>query len=515
MLQPVSDSRKRQTARTYSIPAAVGGLNAKDSIASMPERDALILTNIFPEETECNVRRGFTESATGMTDAVDSLIVYNGPAASEMFAANGANIFDVSSAGAVGAAVKGSLTSDRFQYLNFTTSGGSFLLMMNGADTPVQYDGTTWSDSTITGSGLTTSDLIYPWAHKERIWMIEKDSMDAWYLGTQAITGTATKFPLGSVFDKGGYLVAGGRVSSDSGAGIDDLMVFLTSEGEVALYQGTNPSSASTWALVGVYQVGKPIGQRPIINFGGDLLILTRDGVVSAKKIFQLDVAQSQYASVTDKINRLINAAAKDYSANFGWEMKIYPTGKWLVLNIPLTEGSLQIQYVMNIITGAWCKFEGMNANTWALYNGDLYFSGNDGKTYKADTGFNDNGDQIQAEYKGAFNYFGGKGSQKHFTMMRPVLGSTGAPSYLVGVDVDFKNETPAGSLAVEELSGATWDTSTWDTGIWGGGENIIIGWTTVTGIGINAAVHLKIVVQGMSCSIYAFDIIAQRGGPL
>lgn len=516
MLAPLVVNQNRgQVGKAYSVPAPVGGLNARDSIAEMKPEDALILTNAFPEETSVSLRKGHASHRTGLTDGIETLMVYNGPTASKLLVANGGDVGDISVSGSGITPLVSSLTSDRFQYTNFSNSAGNFLIAVNGEDDPQKYDGTTWATTVITGSGLTSSDFISVTAHKERLWFIEKDTLSAWYLDTQDISGTATEFPLGAVFNKGGYLVAAGAISADSGAGVDDFLAFFSSEGEIALYSGTDPSSASTWSLVGVYVTGQPIGRRPLAKLGGDLLVLTKDGVISCKKMFQLDRAQKQYAEVSNKINKLINQAARDYGGNFGWEITVYPRGKWLLLNVPQNENMLQVQYVMNIITGSWCKFEGMNANCWAVFEDELYFGGNSGIVFKADTGTQDNGSNIESEIKTAFNYFRSRGKQKQFTMVRPIIQSSGEPSYLVGVDVDYENNTPAGTLTPNPELGASWDDDMWDAGTWGGAVNILKSWTSIYGIGMCAAVHMLATIDGQTCNILSFDILAEPGGVL
>lgn len=512
MLQPLIVNQNRgQTGQAYSVPAPVGGLNARDSIAEMDPQDALILTNFFPEETEVSVRKGYISHRTGLTDEVETLMVWNGPTSSKLLVVNDGDVADVSGSGTAPTAIATSMTSDRFQYTNFSNSAGNFLIAVNGADDPKKYNGTTFETTTITGTGLTSSNLIYVTGHKERLWFVEKNTLNAWYLATQAISGAAVKFPLGAVFNKGGYLVACGSVSADTGSGPDDYLVFFSSEGELAVYAGTDPSSSSTWSLVGVYVAGKPIGQRPIAKLGGDLLALTRDGVISTKKMFQFDRSESQYASVTNKINKLINADVRNYEGNFGWEITVYPRAKWLVVNVPKSSG-MQVQYVMNIITGSWCKFENMAANCWAVYDDDIYFGG-DGVVYKADSGTQDNGGNIEAELKTSFNYFKSRGKQKQFTMIRPIIGSSGSPSYLVGMDPDFTNNTPSGSLSPNVETGATWDSALWDNGEWGGAVNILKEWTSVYGIGMCAAVHMQAVINGQTATVYSFDVLADHGG--
>ena len=44
----------------------------------------------------------------------------------------------------------------------------------------------------------------------------------------------------------------------------------------------------------------------------------------------------------------------------------------------------------MNIVSGAWCKFTGWDANSFASFQDELYYGGKNGCVYKCDTGEQD-----------------------------------------------------------------------------------------------------------------------------
>jgi hypothetical protein len=108
----------------------------------------------------------------------------------------------------VGAAAVSALTNSRFQYVNFGTPGGQFLLAVNGADAMRRYDGSAWTDATaapaVTGFNTTLAISINTWG--QRIWMVEKNSFRVWYLPLQSIGGAATALDLSSLFRLGGSL---------------------------------------------------------------------------------------------------------------------------------------------------------------------------------------------------------------------------------------------------------------------------------------------------------------------
>ena len=511
-MRPAATVKPRQTpaAKSQPIPPPVGGLNAKDSIADMPATDALVLENFFPQPDFVELRRGSTSHATGLGSAVESLLHWSGPTTQKMFGAVSASIFDVTSSGAVGSADVTSLTNGRWQQVMQATSGGNFLIICNGADSVRNYDGSNWTTPSITNVSSSTLDNV--WLFKERLFFVEENTLSVWYLGTKAIAGAATEFPLGSVFKKGGRLVAGGSLTRDGGAGPDDLCVFITNRGEVAIYQGTNPASASTFALVGIFDIPAPIGRRCLQKAGGDLAVITEGGVISLNTMLELDRAAQERAAVTSKINRLFTADARAYNANFGWQLLSYPRSNYFIVNVPASAGSVQHQYVMNALTGSWCKFTGLNANCWSLFNEDLYFGGNSGKVWKADNTRQDDGSPITGDLKTAFTDLGSPGNVKAAQMLRCLFTSNGTPGFLMNINTDFEDQIPTSSPTPGDPPDSLWDAATWDTSKWTAGQSHSRLWIGADGVGHTMAARLRVVSDGVSCTINGFDIITTLG---
>ena len=170
-----------------SLPACIGGWNARDSIADMDPKDAVSLLNMIPTQTDCVLRGGFSKWATGFSGQVESLPTYTSGTATKLFAMSGANGYNITSGGAIGAAETNltSLTNARWQYINVTTAGGSFLLMVNGADKLRGYDGTNWwvdGDGSHDITGLDTATCIDIQLHNNRVWLVQKSTLKAWYL---------------------------------------------------------------------------------------------------------------------------------------------------------------------------------------------------------------------------------------------------------------------------------------------------------------------------------------------
>ena len=130
---------RQKRAIIQTVPAPTGGWDTRQAVSAMPPTNAVLLDNWFPETEKVTLRGGSAAHATGLgtsSEAVETLMEYNKlDGTNELIGACGAEIYDVTSAGAVGSAVVSSMNSARFQYVNMGTRGGQFLLAFNGADT--------------------------------------------------------------------------------------------------------------------------------------------------------------------------------------------------------------------------------------------------------------------------------------------------------------------------------------------------------------------------------------------
>jgi len=496
------------TGESTSLSAPIGGLNTRDAVDLMPQTDAIRLDNFFPGSTDVSLRKGFTNHVTGFSAAVHSLLTYHSPTANKLFAASGTAIYDVTSSGSLGSAVVSSLTNAKFQFVNFTTSGGSFLFVVNGADAARHYNGTTWATPTL--NHITSSNIKNVAVYKERLFFIMKDSLTFAYLPVNSVAGNATEFDLGSVFNRGGNLVAAGTLTRDGGSGSDDYIAFITSEGEVAVYTGTDPSSASAWSLVGVFKIARPIGDRCVVNVGAELIVITESGFVPMTQMYA--ESETNYAkAISDKISGSVLTAVTNFKSTFGWESIIYPRGQFGIFNVPNDTSGSFVQFVVNLNTGAWGRFTGQNSYCWGLLNGDLYFGGED-KVYKADNGLSDAGTQIQGDAKTAFVYYGGRGTTKRYTAIRPVVSSDADLPVSIGFDVDFNDGTSVYTPSAASTEGADWDTATWDVSSWAGTVASQLVWRSVADIGWNAAIRIRTSTQAQSIKWHSTDIYYEKG---
>jgi len=461
----------------------------------MRRDEAYSMVNWYPYPSDLVVRGGRTAHREDAGAVITSMMVYNYGTSSKLLVTASTEMYDVTASGTTfPAAAQSSLTANKpWKGVNIATSGGNYIWMANGANAPRHWDGSTWTQPTITG--VTNTTLIHPVLHNKRIFCIEVNTLKIWYLDTGAIAGTVNVLDCRQLAGKGGTIVGIGSLTMDGGDGTDDKFVAVTSKGQVLVWTGLDPASSATWSLTGVYNIPEPIDNGCLTKLGGDLLILTKEGILPMSKAFEYT---SPDTMLTSQIQGAMLEAAQLYSGNVGWDICHYPKEGALILNVPVAAGK-QLQYVMNLATGAWTLFDGWSGRCFAVMGGALYQGGED-DVWKVWTGTADNitnasatGDYITASCLMAFNDFG-TAAMKDFRMTRATFLATVTPETLeVGVAVDYNLAPIASEVTVSGAVGGTWDGAQWDNDPWGGGYAVTTRWVSVLAVGTVAAPYVKV----------------------
>lgn len=490
--------RSRPQGRMQSVVAPVGGWNTRDALDSMPPEDAVVLENWFPEVQKVTVRNGFTSHCdTGENANVETLAEYHSGGTRHLLAAVGSKIFNVTTSSASSLAT--GLTNARWQTVNFNGQ----LHGVNGDDDPIAYNGSTISNPAWNGPTLT--NLVGVEAFKNRLFFWEKDSQSFWYGGLNSVSGTLTEFPLSRVSNLGGKVVACVTVTHDGGEGVDDYFAIILSSGQVVMYSGTDPGDATAWAITGIYNIGQPVDRRAVVRLGGDVFVTTVDDHISLLSVIKKGRVGVGTSKMSGEVPTVVNA----YKTNFGWHAIHYPQGSWLLINIPVTSAKSE-QHVMNTKTGAWCKFTGINAFSWSLYNDDIYFGGAGGVVYQADEGTSDAGSDINAEAQQAWTNFGSS-TPKIFTQIRHLIDGTGTINLTHGLAFDF-GEVLVEQASSSEAAGATWDVADWDVEDWSPEATTRDAWRSAVGEGHSVSQRVKFTGQIDTLSWFRTDFVHKTG---
>ena len=532
----------------------------------------------------------------GITTPVNTLMNYAGVSSQQIFAAAGTGIYDCDTPTS---AKVFTITNDKFQYVNFSNTGGDFIVACNGADAVTVFDGTSWftmatttTAATITGiartspsnvatvttasahglvtgnrvtitvsseatfvgtfvitvTGATTftfvssgtstvagatgtytvlgiqggttggttytinsNTFIHVNLFKNRLYFTEKNTMKVWYMPVNSLGGDAFPLDFGGIATNGGFMQGMFTWTIDAGQGADDYAGFATNMGQVIVYNGTDPTSASTWALKGVWQLGYIFSRRFFHKFAGDILLLTQDGLVPLASALQSSRLDPR-VNITDKIYYEISKEADQYSNEYGWQCIYYAKPNMLLINIPNPSGTEQ--YAMHTISKAWCSFTGIETTVFELHNDDIYFGGS-GFVGKFWDGYADDGEPISGTCQQAYTYFDMPGQQKRFTMIRPTfLVDAGAPGVFAGINTDFQTQNNLGQVSFQSVptTAAVWDVAKWDEKAWAGNLIVYRNWQGVSGLGYAAGINMNIVSQGINVHWVSTDYVMEKG---
>jgi hypothetical protein len=289
--------------------------------------------------------------------------------------------------------------------------------------------------------------------------------------------------------------------------------VFVSTEGEVIIFEGYDPANASTWALSGQARIGRPIGGRFWTRVGSDVVLISVDGFVPLSKVLMVD-RSSNVDAVSNKIDSAARLAIAGNPNTFGWQAMLYPVGNKLFINVPTAENATAYQFVMNTITGAWCRYLGWNANVFETVQDSLYWGGSDGTIYLGESGNSDNGAAISGTMVPAFNYFGDKVGRKKFNQIRPTMIANIGTNVLLDLVTDLNVNTATSAPSLSTLSGLPrWDVSLWDVTHWAPSRYAVSQWQQVGGFGFAATVRLQVSCIGFSPSIENVAYVWEPGG--
>ena len=486
---------RKQISLGVPVQAPIGGWNTRDSFDDIPPTDAIVMDNWLPGLGAVGVRKGRTthqqQNSTETSDPVKTLAVFNSGNDFDLLAASNGEIY-VANTSAVLTPLGTGFSSDIWDTSNFE----GVLILVNGIDDPQQYDGNTLSTLSITGP--TNPIGCHPF--KGRMYYWDAQAQSVWYTESLAPGGTCHEMDLSGLSQHGGNVIGMETFTHDGGSGPDDYLSFIMDSGEIIVFQGTSPASVAAWAIVGVYYAGTLMGPRAITKLGSDMIVMTDLDIVPMAKLMEGPENISELSK--------ISGAMKDASfrrGSFGWDSIIFPSEKVAIFNVPGAGTNIFYQFVLNTITGAWCRFTNWEAHCWALYNGDLYFGSGNSIIYKAFDGYvdqtrefsQDEAQWVDTDYpiygdlQSAWLTFGST-DNKQFHALKPFFQVVGDAVYNIVTASDF-GVMPYIEYPTEvQVTGSPWDTSLWDVSPWGPSQSVTEDWQIIDGYGRFISSYMK-----------------------
>ena len=488
---------------SYTLSSPIKGLNLKDNPLDMDEKYAVVMDNYIPLNNKVVLRKGYVRYL--QTSAkVETLASYKTGAYQSFLAVWNQKLHNITSATNVIDFETPVLSVDNCR----TQQYKNYLYFVNGTDVPKVYYidenglehfenwGFSYDDNEAYHSIINVS------VSKQRLWFVERNSLKVWYPYTAGnVAGILQSFDLSAVARFGGHLVAVANWTQDGGAGIDDLTVFITSEGEALIYSGSDINSADNWKLCGSYKISRPIGYDCLVSYQGDVVIISEDGYIPLSRALPLDKANLSQIAFSDAISPLVLERTQKYSACSGWQGIIYGRGGYGIINVPVANQFEQ--HVINVNSSAWCRFTGINAFCWKEFAGRMYFGSKDG-IYLFDEGYSDNGTRISGVVEQAYTDLG-TANLKKIQLINPRTKAAGNYALVIYTNMDmekrkFDSQESMSSSGVTKWNAVKWSSSANPIGTkWSSSSsNSLYGqWIANSSTGYKASIVFKTKTKG------------------
>jgi hypothetical protein len=537
---PVGGSSMRpasqQQAKIVPYPAPSAGINALSNLSEMAPQDAIYAFNMVSAQYGLRTRRGYSEWCTNVgTNGVKTVIPFQGLLGDKFFACAQNGIYDVTTSSTVPTLkiafpIQDANSGRGIWFISTNAGAGKFICYCDESNGYFVYTEATNTWVQIAAgagptdiAGVNPNNLCFVMSWKNRIWFVEKNTGSAWYLAAGSIYGTATKFEFGNKFKYGGSLVALFNWTVDGGIGVDDYLVGISAGGDVIVYQGTDPSVATSIDQRGTYYIGPPpAGRRIAGTFGGELFLLSTYGLIPITKLLSGQTIAEIDIFTTARITPLINGTMGLSRAQQGWEVKFVPSQNLLMIMTPKQTSQSYIQLVQSTDTKGWSVYRDFPCDTGDTWLGDFYFGTSDNKIMKH-TGGKDavtlaaptGGIAIVGSILSMFSDLGAPGESKITQFIRPTFIADRSPSYVVRAVYDYNlTEITATPVSAGTATGSLWDVGLWDAAVWGGDfltTNVLNG-----AEGMGRAVGIALKTSTISdTTLIKFDVAVTKGNAL
>lgn len=501
----------------YILQCPLKGWDTKTSLADQQEGYATLLDNYIPNNRYLELRKGFKPFLT-LEEEVSLKTIIPFSENDRILVAGGGEIYEAFS----GAVLASNLLSDFWVSCYFKHR----VFLANGNDTTKVY----YYDPEESGGDVgniqninfnlpagDNGNLIFAGVgtSNQQLVFFRENELKFYYADAGDVSGDLKVFDLSQIAKKGGQLMGVASWGKDSSQGYHNYTAFITSEGEIIVYEGSSFDSADL-TIVGNFFTARPLGRRCILNWGADIVILTERGYIPMSQITANGEIIKESDLFSDKISGAVLERSEVYSNYPGWMGIVSGQEHFALFNVP--NGEEYEQHIMNLETGAWCRFTGINAPDWCIYNGLLLFCMNN-KIYQytgysdilVDDGNADNTQYINGEIKNVYSKLGTI-NPKILQLFNSRIECDQKLNISYSVGIDYQDQKYEFS-PTPEIGGFYWadedtpisddKTRLWDQGDWSSGIENISKWYSISGWGVAISLQLKTQTNTARVRIY------------
>lgn len=527
----------RATQKQIRLPAPVGGNNTLDNVLVIGPTYTYINNNFISRPFGLEIRKGYREwlqKGASLVAPAGTLMTFSNPGASavKLFAACediNNSVYDISAPNTVlptplplappsvqtsfqagsGATYPGEWSSVNYNtptkaflcavlfgkgYYTFDTAAGWVKVptkLSSGAPgaSEVQFEYPT-------GTFHDASTMMFVFSWKSRLWFLQGGTGLAWFLPVNAVYGKAGVLDLGQFMTHGGGLAYAMGWTYDSGAGMDDALVFVSNNGDMVIYQGTDPSDATKFALKGTWFVGRvPKGRKAFCDYGGDVLIVTEYGINSVSDFVSGRLVNLEgQSSIAEKYNPTIARSVSKFINDRYWALVNYPVEELIVLLSPvLTDETQQrVALAMSHFGKSWTTITEMEPYAATVYEGQFVFSGRDNKVYQGFYGYLDKssydatvkGSEVTGQFQTGFFDYGSGNSNKRATRVRILGRADGLPAYVLSMEPEYQIAQLPSVGAPALVESPLWNVAIWDRAMWASKSGYWAKWFGIACVG-------------------------------
>lgn len=510
---------KPNASNVGHVTAPLKGLSLSAALTQNSDpMKATILDNWVIDEDKIRCRHGrrkvFTYS--DQTKPVESIVPFYGSPVQNIALGIDGTLTSYS-----GVELGAAFTGNDWSWTSFSNLGeATYTLMVNGHDGVWSWDGTNLAAGLV--KEVVTAPTSATWidpdrfnivmAHQNHIWFADEDNLAIYYLPLQQKTGELKYLPLNALFKRGGTVRAIYSWTVDGGDGMDDKLVVFSSNGECAIYHGTDPDT--DYGLDGVYRFDSPMSKHCVVQYGGELYVLISTGLVPMSTLMR---AQAEQLGQTDRdVFSTFMDLSRRFRAQPGWQAFIDPSTSRIICNMPAGGVNHYTQMVRFMPTQYWTSWSAIPARSWGWLNNVMYIGDDKGNLYASARAYlDDDGAAIKVDVQLAWSNYKTPGI-KHFKMVKPYLITDGTPKPAIDMQVDYETNPPGNQPDLTfSNAGADWDDAPWDTSDWAPGSTMIAKWSGVGRLGTVGAFRMQALISGCEFSFAGADILYETGSVL
>ena len=539
-------SKRKSTSRVAHVSVPLKGLSR---FAQLNEADPLlasILNNFIVEQDRISLRPGYGQiGGIAASWKISTIIPFYGTGQKFIVAAGNSTGTDYGLFNATGTRIGTKVYGgDQWQWTSVANlSDAKFTVMVNGHDGIVAWDGSNGSlPSSREAEGINTWEAdpggfhqveVIPvqergveahainyaifdkvLAHMNRLWFADSQTLSVYYGGIQEVSGSINlkTLPLNAYFKRGGTIRAIQTWTFTGGSGMDNMLVIFTTNGEAAIYSGSDPDNVSgDFKLVGIFRFDTPMAPGATVNYGGELYVLISTGLVPMSTLLKAE--EDNLGTSDQNIMQEFIDVSKTFRDAYGWSVIINSQTNHAICNMPVGSGKYN-QLVRWMPSAVWSKWTDVPGRCWGWLGNHAYFGTEDGKICRTGPEYlDDNTKAIDVDVRFAWSSFKSV-SKKQFKLARLYMMSDSIPQPFVDVEVDYAATPPTNlPTATTPLVAAEWDTATWDVNGWAMDAVPRQKWQGVVGLGRVGAPRIRASLKGTTFALTGADIIFEEGG--